>query len=323
MKIYNKLVLDIETGTVFDEDSLEYEGPVSLCKGNTTVAAPAKTATENQIDATQLQLLQQQVKDNEYYRTYMDEMQPFMLESMGYTRDENGKITKTGLTKASDAMQAHQLAISGYGTDGSKLTEDQMLAEMTDTEKRDYELNKVAQERQLKAYKGELDISPALEEELTAQENEAKEVLARKLGSNWMLSTSGQTAMKNLQQKANLVREEARQGLISSGEGILTARENNSIVNNSKNSNLVNTLNGLNADQLNRMLGYGNVWKSSGGNAFEMGNSLSSKYASERANQQNLNMINTTNAANQKATTSNSMISGGTATAAAAAAAAA
>lgn len=310
MIIYNKLVLDIETGSVLGKDSFEYKGPVALCKGNTTVAATPKTDTEKQIDATQLQLLQQQVKDNEYYRQYMDEMQPFMLESMGYTRDANGQITKTGLTKASDAMQAHQLAISGYGTDGSKLTEDQKLAEMTDTEKLDYELNKAAQERQLKAYKGELDVSPALEEELTSQENEAKEVLARKLGSNWMLSTPGQTAMKNLQQKANLVREETRQGIISSGEGILSARENNSIINNSKNSNLVNTLSGINADQLNKMLGYGNTWKNSSGTAFEMANSLSSKYASERANEQNLGLVNSTNANNRSAQKTNALVGG-------------
>lgn len=319
MKIYDSLTINIETGEVINESSIEYYGPVALCKGNTTVAAPQKTETEQQIDATQLQLLQAQVRDNEYYRKYMDEMQPYMLESMGYTRDEGGKIVKTGLTKASDAMEAHNLAIAGYGADGSKLTEEQQLAEMTDNEKLDYQLNKAVLERQLKAYNGELEISPALEAELSAQEKEAKEVLARKLGPNWMQSTSGINAMKKLQEGANLVREEARQGIISSGEGVIAAREGNSITANSKNSNLVKTLSEIDSDKLNKMLGYGSVWKNSGNNAFEMANSLSSKYASERANKQNLDATMATNAANRSASNTTA-IAGGVGTVAMAAA---
>lgn len=33
MKIYNKIVWDIETLEVLEEDSFEYTGPIALCKG--------------------------------------------------------------------------------------------------------------------------------------------------------------------------------------------------------------------------------------------------------------------------------------------------
>lgn len=310
MIIYNKLVLDIETGATLEEDSFEYSGPVALCKGNTTVEAPEKSAEEIELDRQQVALLKQQVADNDAYRKYTEEMEPFTLESMGYERDSSGKIVKTGLAKAQDAMTAHQLAISGYDTSGNKLTEDQMLAEMSYTEKMDYETNKASKERLLKAYKGELDISPALEKELTSQETQAKEALMRKLGTNWMTSTAGQNAMKNLQEKNSLIREEARQGIISSGEGINEARNNNTLSTNAKYSNLINLISGTGNDKLSRMMGYGSMLKGNAGNAFENSLSLSSKYASERANQQNLAYNQAVGNANRSANQTNTIIGG-------------
>lgn len=308
MKIYTLLKIDIESGQIDDEISFEYDGLIAECKGDTTVAATPKSAEEIELDRQQVALLKQQVADNDAYRKYTEEMEPFTLESMGYERDSSGKIVKTGLAKAQDAMTAHQLAISGYDTSGNKLTEDQMLAEMSDTEKMDYETNKASKERLLKAYKGELDISPALEKELTSQETQAKEALMRKLGTNWMTSTAGQNAMRNLQEKNALIREEARQGIISSGEGINEARNNNTLSTNAKYSNLINLISGTGNDKLSRMMGYGNMLKGNAGNAFENSLSLSSKYASERANQQNLAYNQAVGNANRSANTTNSIM---------------
>ena len=322
MKIYELLKIDIESGRIDDEISFEYVGLIAECKGDTTIAAPPKSKEEIELERLQVELLQQQVADNEAYRKYIKEMEPFTLESMGYERDSSGQIVKTGLAKAQDAMTAHQLALAGYDTSGNKLTEDQMLAEMSDTEKMDYETNKAAKERLYKAYKGELDISPALEKELSSQEAQTKEALMRKLGPNWETSTAGQNAMRNLQEKNALIREEARQGIISSSEGINEARNNNTLSTNAKYSNLINLISGTGNDQLSRMMGYGNMLKGNAGNAFENSLSLSSKYASERANQQNLAYNQAVGNANRSASTTNTAISG-TATAAAAAAAAA
>ena len=307
MKIYNKLVLDIETGLVLDEDSFEYSGPIAHCGGGGAAPIVMPSPTEEALNAAQLQMLQDQ-------RTSQKELEPFILESMGYTRNASGQIVK-GPDTAEDILLRKQLALSGYDKTGNKLTEEQRIAYMTDAEKRSYDLTKLNDERLMKAYNGELEISPALEEELGAEETQAREVLQRKLGDNWMLSTSGQNMMKQIQQKGNLVREEARRGLITSGEGVAASRANINALESSNRNSLSEISAGNVTNKLNRMMGYIN--NQTGG--LDNSLSMSSKLASERANMQNVMQQNNASA-NAAAQSRNSMIATGAGTAMAAAA---
>lgn len=307
MKIYNSLILDIESGIVLSEDSFEYSGPIAHCGGGSAAPIVLPSATEEALNAEQLQMLRDERKARQ-------EMEPFILESMGYTRNASGQIVK-GPDSMEDILLKKQLALSGYDKAGNKLSEEQMLEYMTDAEKQSYNLNKLNNERLTKAYNGELEISPALEEELGAEETQAREVLQRKLGDSWMLSTSGQNLMKQIQQKGNLVREEARRGLITSGEGVAASRANiNSLESNNRNA-LTGISEGNVNNKLNRMMGY--ITNQSGG----LNNSLSmsSKLASERANMQNVMQQNTASS-NAAAQSRNSMIATGAGTAVAAAA---
>jgi hypothetical protein len=124
-----------------------------------------------------------------------EQMRPYVLRGMGLTQDENG--------------------------DYRYMTEDERTAGMSEMQLRQYNLTKVAQERQAKAYAGELPISPALEESLTDQERKMTEALSQRLGSNWMQTTAGQQAMGELQQRSDLLREEARRGEINTQGGML------------------------------------------------------------------------------------------------------
>ena len=307
MKIYNKLVLDIESGTVLDEDSFEYSGPIAHCGGGSAAPIVMPSPTEEALNAEQLQMLKDQ-------RTSQKELEPFILESMGYLRDATGKIVR-GPDTAEDILLRKQLALSGYDKTGNKLTEEQRIAYMTDAEKRSYDLTKLNDERLMKAYNGELEISPALEEELGAEQTQATEVLQRKLGDNWMLSTSGQNMMKQIQQKGNLVREEARRGLITSGEGVAASRANINALESSNRNSLSEISVGNANNKLNRMMGYIN--NQTGG--LDNSLSMSSKLASERANMQNVMQQNTASS-NAAAQSRNSMIATGAGTAMAAAA---
>jgi hypothetical protein len=307
MKIYNKLVLDIESGTVLDEDSFEYSGPIAHCGGGSAAPIVMPSPTEEALNAEQLQMLKDQ-------RTSQKELEPFILESMGYLRDATGKIVR-GPDTAEDILLRKQLALSGYDKTGNKLTEEQRIAYMTDAEKRSYDLTKLNDERLMKAYNGELETSPALEEELGAEETQATEVLQRKLGDNWMLSTSGQNMMKQIQQKGNLVREEARRGLITSGEGVAASRANINALESSNRNSLSEISVGNANNKLNRMMGYIN--NQTGG--LDNSLSMSSKLASERANMQNVMQQNNASA-NAAAQSRNSMIATGAGTAMAAAA---
>jgi hypothetical protein len=181
-----------------------------------------------------------------------------------------------------------QLAMAGYDSAGGKLTEDQMLANMTDTEKLSYQVSKASSQRQLDAINGKLDISPALEEELNSEQMQAQEMLTRKLGKDWMLSTSGQSLMAKIKQKANLVREEARRGMITTNEGVLNSQTNRKNLNDANIVNLASGFAGTNTDKINKMMGFAGMQTAGMNDSL----SMSSKLASERANKQNLAMQN-------------------------------
>jgi len=122
------------------------------------------------------------------------------------------------LEKASLNLQQRQLGLSSTG---EILTEEELVAQMTPVERRNYELEKQYYERSQQALAGTLPVSPALEADLAAQEKAIADSLSQRLGPNWMLSTPGIKTMAEFKQKAELLREEARRGAISTGEALL------------------------------------------------------------------------------------------------------
>lgn len=86
------------------------------------------------------------------------------------------------------------------------------------------ELSKLYYENAIKAAKGELPVSPALEADLTQQKNALAENLSRRLGSNWQTSTPGIQSLSEFDKRAGLLREEARRGQMTTGESLLSSR---------------------------------------------------------------------------------------------------
>ena len=282
MRIYNKLVLDIDSGNILEEDSFEYSGPLALCGGGSAPAASQPTAAENALTEAQLKQLQDQNK-------YRDEMEPFQLEAMGYKRDPaSGLIVKLSADERptsqilQDLAAEKSLAMAGYDTKGNKLSEEQLLAGMTDSEKISYNVNKLTNQRQLDALEGKLPISPGLESELSSEETQATEMLNRKLGKDWALSTSGQSMMTKIKQKNNLVREEARRGMITETQGLATAQAGIA----GQKAAVADSASNLSTTKLNQMAGF----ITGTGAGFDDSMTMSSKLASERANQQNMLM---------------------------------
>jgi hypothetical protein len=151
--------------------------------------------------------------------------------------------------------------------------------------------------------------------------------------------------MTALRQKADLVREEARRGQISSGEGVLTLRENQENTRRNYLSDVMDQSSNLRNQELARMQGYinsayppgygsggygGLIGSGSGvsgniyGNALESSMQLSNKLGADRANQQNYNYsvwANQVNNQNARAASRNQTASSVVTAAAAAAAA--
>lgn len=227
MKIHTLIVSDIETGKILQDEYFEYEGPIAHCGGGggTTVVPAQKSSEELEQLSIQNNLLKQQLAQNESQAKISADTTPLYMKSLGMVQDSAGKWVEqteeqklAAMTPLEKARYAQEMENLGLDLSGNKLTEEQLLAGMTDTERLNYSTTKMSTERLNKALTGTLPISPALEQELTDQETQMKENLARKLGPNWELSTPGQKAMSTLKQKADLVREEARRGEITSGD---------------------------------------------------------------------------------------------------------
>jgi hypothetical protein len=188
MKIYNKLVLDMNTWEVLEEDSFEYDGPLALCGGGSSEPDPVvPTAEEKALQAAQLAAIQRQEAENKA-------LQPFLYQSMGLTTDADGSLRK--------------------------MTDDEYYNSLSETGKAQYDVTKLQQERLKNAYEGKLPVSTALENDLTDQETALKNTLAAKLGANWQQSTPGIQAMSEFQKKAEELREQARTGEMNTGTAL-------------------------------------------------------------------------------------------------------
>lgn len=189
MKIYNKIVLDMNTWEVLEEDSFEYDGPLALCGGGGSEPDPVQpTATELAIQKLQLEILQNQAAENA-------QLKPLLYASMGLTTDASGNIRK--------------------------MTEDEYQNSLTDTQKLAYKANQLQQERVINALEGKLPVSSALENDISDRENVLRQTLAQKLGSNYETSTPGIQALSEFNKKAEELREQSRLGEINSGTGLM------------------------------------------------------------------------------------------------------
>ena len=159
---------------------------------STKVQAPEPSPEERALQQQSFELAQRQAEQQRQF-------EPFIRESLGLIEDpETGELRR--------------------------LTQEEITAGMTEEEQRAAEITRLSQESQQQALAGELPISPALERELTLQEQQTREQLSRRLGPGFETTTAGQQALGAFQQRAGLLREEARRGQITSGQGILQSR---------------------------------------------------------------------------------------------------
>src|SRR3990170_4664049 len=158
---------------------------------STKVSAPKPAAGEQALQTEQLRLLQKSSAEQEAFK-------PYLYESMGLRVGANGKL--------------------------EKIPYEDMLASMTPQERSQAELADLYLQRQKDALAGNLPVSPAMEAEIAQQQADMEENLSRRLGKDWKLSTSGIQSMSDFDKRAGLLREEARRGQITTGEGLIASR---------------------------------------------------------------------------------------------------
>ena len=194
--------------------------------GGTKVEAPQPTAAEQQLQTMQLDLLKKQSADNEA-------LKPYIAQQMGFNYD-----SKTG----------------AY----TKMTEAERVAAMTPDEKSNYDLLQMYNQRQKDALEGKLPVSPALENDLNLQQKQIEESLSQRLGPNWRQTTGGIQALKAFNEQSGLLKEEARRGQMTTGEGLYASRMG--LVNNLNQQGTQN-LQGWGSQNYNLLNAYGQAYQ--------------------------------------------------------------
>jgi len=169
---------------------------------STNVEAPppaAPSAEEKALQQTQLEMLKAQQAQTELVK-------PYLYKSMG-------------LSESVDPATGKTILVENPKSEADLLND---------------EIEKLYLSRQKQALEGTLPVSPALETDLATQESQLSEELSRRLGPNWQTSTPGIQAMGEFKKRADLLREEARRGQITTGEGMLINRLNQSSADQAK-----------------------------------------------------------------------------------------
>ena len=129
----------------------------------------------------QLELMRLQLEEAKYSKQLRDIIMPYMLGRAGL------RMTDKGL---------------------EKMSEEEYLGQMSDAERQQYELSRLAAEKEMQALRGELPLSQAVEQEIAKQRGDLESYMASKLGPNWRQSTPGIQALTEFERKANALREE-------------------------------------------------------------------------------------------------------------------
>ena len=103
--------------------------------------------------------------------------------------------------------------------------EQAIIARMKELALGDPELGKLYTDFTFRALEGEEGVSPGLRRDIAEQEAITKEEIARGLGSTGdVRSTAGIRRIGRFREKANIVRQQARQAAIAKGEGLISSR---------------------------------------------------------------------------------------------------
>lgn len=116
--------------------------------------------------------------------------------------------------------------------------------EISEEEQNRQEIERLWQERELAALRGDLPVSAALEREIAEGRAEKEAALLRQFGEGWQTSTPAMQAMQDFEQSALELREGARFGTLAQAEQIGGARE---LRNATLNAQMFNQMAGVNS----------------------------------------------------------------------------
>jgi hypothetical protein len=201
----------------------------------TKVEAPAPSAEELGLRKEQTELLRQQRSILDQQMAQEKALMPVFAKQLGLQLkfDKSGNIV--GATQTPEALQKEKLS-----TQLQMKTLDQLLHPEKDpayarqkklldmTGPRAKERNQIealANQRTLKALRGQLDVDPALERDIKTQEQTLRERLQQQLGTGYETSSAGMEALQRFGEGANVLRSQARHGEMTLSEQLAASRQ--------------------------------------------------------------------------------------------------
>lgn len=166
---------------------------------------PEPSAEERQLTATNNKLAQQQYDLTVEQKKEQDAFAPILMKEYGLIRNVDPTTGAVSYTEdPNDTLRAQGK-----------------------------EIQTLANERSLKALKGELPVSPTLDNELNVGEAQLKERLSRQLGPGYETSTPGIQAMSEYKRMSTALREAERRDQLTTAEALSLNRQNGRLQYNS------------------------------------------------------------------------------------------
>lgn len=264
MKIHTKVVIDIASGAVVEDQWHDYDGPVALAGGGGD--APAPSPEERALQSEQADTLRMQRSMLERQLATQDLLSPFLYEELGLRPTFGGLSSEQqsqldALSTKRDRLQREitQLETAEGGTAGQRPSfgqfndmaaqYDDMAADLAATNREIDQLNfgegaitgfeeippTEAErlrdqielgllERSQRALEGKLPVSPTLEREISEQGETLSARLRRNLGPGFETSSPAIEALQEHESRAIEAREAARRGELTLSEQLSLAR---------------------------------------------------------------------------------------------------
>lgn len=189
---------------------------------------PEPSPEERALQKSQADLLALQKTMIEQQNEQNKILLPFLAQQEGFEVQLNDQGVITGITKIADPL-----------------------------EEQNREIQTLFNERSLKALKGELPVDPALENELTGQEEQLRERLLSQFGPGYETSSAGIETLGDFFQAAESLREGARTGQLTLAEQLGLTRQQQEIFDRQSSQDVLRT--SAVADPMSFAGGFGQV----------------------------------------------------------------
>lgn len=175
---------------------------------------PPPSAAQDAATAAQTQIMQQQLAIARQQQAYANAIGPMQLAQGGYDIQP--------MTDPNAPLQDGQYMIP---IGGKKYIVSQR-GDLANLQRLNTQVATAGAERALKASKGELDVDPGVEQDLTRSRTSLQEELLKRLGPGYETSDPGIRAMNEFDRQAKSIRFQVRYGELSNADALSNNAQN-------------------------------------------------------------------------------------------------